>query len=130
MEELLEKLFGVYSGSDYLAFIIIGLAAQLLVKLIFYLKKHEMPDFSWHTWINNNIVDVVKAFLINAVGGFLLLRFTNDIVNSLLVKLGIVLPKIGDIMFYAVLLGAAIQWWLHKKDQNITLEKTLEKLGK
>lgn len=138
MDELIEAILGDYTIWHYIAFVIIGLITQLFVKAGFYWKMSNAvkadtgvsTKFNPGHWFNDNIVDVARAFILNVTGGFLLLRFTNDIVNFLVSKVGIELPEIVEVMFYSVLLGIAIQRWLHKRDQKVTLEDLLSKIKK
>ncbi len=122
MKSFTDQFLGNHSWQFHLAGFIICLLGVIAVKYHFW-KRHKAqhenvlkePVFSLSYWIKYNWLDVVLSLIVS----FLLVRFIDVFLHWLNPKIqaafGFKIPLTEDQIFYYLVCGCLIQFWIHKK---------------
>ncbi|WP_323027991.1 hypothetical protein [Gelidibacter japonicus] len=127
----IDLLFGHEGWVATVSFIFFTLAGMTFVKVIRYNKRKKQLlasnppirlQFEFSKWKDDNSVDFIAAFM----ASFFFFRFFPDAFTF--INKFYELPVAEDKMFYGLILGVLFQYILHKIMNNVTLEKTIDKV--
>ncbi|AGO49142.1 hypothetical protein Phi39:1_gp27 [Cellulophaga phage phi39:1] len=126
--------FGEIGFMEYLAFIFFTLLGMAFVKIVKYNIKKKAAlraavpyriMFNYKIWLDDNLLDFICAF----IASFTFYRFFPDAMNYILKFMpGGAVGAFQEKMFYGLILGLFFQYLLHKLMNNVTVEKTINKI--
>lgn len=124
MEEFITLMTGGQTVAQIIAFIYFTLLGMVIIKLWRYNEKKKLglrcipPEiiiFSWSTWLNDNLLDFILAFMV-AYTSFIFFPDAFGFLNKIEV-----LPIFEEKMFYGLLLGITFQYIMHKAFNSVKI---------
>ena len=130
MENFINQFLGSHGLAFHLAGLLFCLLGAFVAKAHFW-KKHKaqcegnclVPVFNWKFWINDNWLDVLLSLIVS----FLMVRFIDVFLHWLNPKISVAfgweIPLTEDQIFYYLIIGFFIQFWIHKTYKSSTNSK-------
>ena len=116
MTDFFDYFLGAHNLAFHAAGILFCLFGTLITKFHFW-QTHKAPfdKFDFHFWVKDNWVSVFISLLVS----FVLVRFVEVFLHWLNPKIqasfNFTIPQTNDQVFYYLVSGVLIQFWIHKK---------------